>query len=190
MLHKALEFLKDQLKPAIKTTGQSEAVELTTIVNAKGDLNIVEGQLCMMLVNIEEERFLKAQPQREKRMGDQVQFANPEIKLNLLVMLAVNPAKTDYAGSLTRLSEAVTFFQGTSFFEKTKVPPLGPEIEQLSVELFSLTLEQQNQMWASLGAKYLPSVVYKIRLVVIDRALFGNNQTVIKAIDNDLKKIS
>lgn len=189
MLHKALEFLKDQLKPAVSPSGQFEAVELTALVNAKGDLNIQDGQLNIMIVNIEEERFLKVQPQREKRTGDQVQFANPEIKLNLLIMLAISPAKTDYAGALERLSEAITFFQGTSFFEKAWFPALGPEIEQLSVELYSLTLEQQNQLWASLGAKYLPSVVYKVRLLVIDRALFDEKKPVIKAIDNNLKKI-
>lgn len=190
MLHKALDFLARQLAPVVSSAGGQASVLLTSIVNEKGELNIQAGQVSLTLVNIEEERFLKVQPQREKRTGDQVQFANPEIKLNVLVMLAVNPGTANYADALERLSEAITFFQGSSFFEKTKFPALGPEIEQLSVELYSLSLEQQNQLWASLGAKYLPSAVYKVRLVVIDNALFGEKKTVIKAIDNDLKKIS
>jgi hypothetical protein len=190
MIHKALEFLKGQLKGGDIHLPQGNEVQLTAIVNAKGEFNIGEGNLCITVVNIEEERFLKVQQQREKRIGDQVQFANPEIKLNLLVMLTVNPSREDYAGALQRLSEAITFFQGISFFDKARFPELGPEIEQLSVDLYSLTLEQQNQLWGSIGAKYLPSVVYKVRLVIIDRSLFGQSNAVIKVIDNELKKIS
>jgi hypothetical protein len=58
------------------------------------------------------------------------------------------------------------------------------------VELYSLSLEQQNQLWGSLGAKYLPSAIYKVRLVVIDRGLFGTNIPAIKVLDNDLQRIN
>lgn len=190
MLNKVLNFLKKELNSAISLPGQPETVVLASIVNEKGELNIQDGQLSVMLVNIEEEKFLKVQVQRERRTGDQIQFANPEIKLNLLVLLAANPGVNNYPAALNSLSNAITFFQGTSFFDKTAFPELAPEIEQFSVELFSLTLEQQNQLWASLGAKYLPSVVYKIRLIVIDKGLFGLNKPLIKLIDNELKKIN
>jgi hypothetical protein len=55
-------------------------------------------------------------------------------------MLAANPGANNYADALERLSAAISFFQGTSFFEKIKYPVLAPDIEQLSLELFSLTL--------------------------------------------------
>ena len=45
--------------------------------------------------------------------------------------------------------------------------PRRTEIERLVVELYSLNLEQQNHLWGYLGGKYLPSVVYKVRLVRI-----------------------
>jgi len=190
MLNKALNFLKDELKNAINVPGQPDSVILCSIVNEKGEVIIENGQVSFTLVNIEEERFLKAQLQREIRSGDQIQLANPEIKLNLLIMLATNPGDDNYTTALDKLSQAITFFQGTSFFDKIKFPVLAPEIEQLSIELFSLTLEQQNQLWASLGAKYLPSVIYKVRMVVIDQGLFGAKKPVIKVIDNNLEKIS
>ena len=190
MLKKALNFLREKLNTAISDPAQPDSVVLTSVVNEKGEMNIQSGQLAFMLVNLEEEKILKMQLPREKRAGDNIQFANPEIRLNLLVMLAANPGADNYLAALDRLSQAMIFFQGTSFFDKIKYPALGPEIEKLTVELFSLTLEQQNQLWASLGAKYLPSAIYKIRLVVIDQALFGENTPLIKVIDNNLKKIS
>ena len=43
-------------------------------------------------------------------------------------------------------------------------------IEKLIVEMISLTFEQQNHMWGTLGAKYLPSVLYKVRMLVVQRS--------------------
>lgn len=190
MINKAINFLEQELDAVLTAPGDPEALLLTTLVNEKGELNIEPGQLALMLVNIEEEKALKTQLPRERRIGDNIHFANPEIKLNLLMMLAANPGTENYLTALERLSQAITFFQGTSFFDKINYPALAPEIEKLTVELFSLSLEQQNQLWASLGAKYLPSVVYKVRLVVIDRQLFGPEMPVIKTLDNDLQKIN
>ena len=190
MINKALNFLEQQLDAVLTAPGDPEALLLTTLVNEKGELNIQAGQLALMLVNIEEERILKTQQPRERRSGDSVRFANPEIKLNLLVMLAANPGTDNYLTALDRLSQAITFFQGTSFFDKLKYPVLEPEIEKLTIELFPLSLEQQNQLWASLGAKYIPSVIYKVRLVVIDQELFGPDTPVIKTLNNDLNKLN
>jgi hypothetical protein len=192
MINKALNFLKEQLNSVLGQPGQPDNLSLTSVVNERGELNIESGKMAMMLVNIDEEKILKTQLPREKRTGDNVQFANPEIKLNLLVLLAANPGSENYLAALERLSQAMIFLQGTSFFDRTKFPALAaaPQIEQLSVELFSLSLEQQNQLWTSLGAKYLPSAVYKVRLVIIDRALFGEDTPVIKIIDSDLRKIN
>jgi hypothetical protein len=190
MINKAMQFLKDQLNTVLSQPGHPDNLLLTSVVNEKGELNVESGKLCLTLVNIEEEKILRSQLPREKRTGDQIQFTNPEIKLNLLLMLAANPGADNYLDALERLSQAMLFLQGTSFFDKIKFPALAaePQIDQLSVELFSLSLEQQNQLWASIGAKYLPSVIYKVRLVVIDRGLFGQNIPVIKVLDNDIQK--
>ena len=39
------------------------------------------------------------------------------------------------------------------------------KIGRLMINLHPITFEQQNNLWASLGAKYMPSVVYKIRTI-------------------------
>jgi len=190
MLDRALNFLEVQLNGAISIPGQPASVVLTSIVNDRGEVIIQSGQLALMLVNVEEEKILKTQPPKERRNGDSIQFANPEIKLNLLIMLAANPGADNYEAALGRLSQAIMFFQGTSLFDKVNFPAFPPGIEKLTIELFSLSLEQQNQLWGSLGTKYLPSVVYKIRMLVMDQDNFRNESPVIKAIDNRLHKIN
>src|SRR3989442_1563686 len=100
MLKKPLNFLRAKLNTFISDPAQPAIVVLTSIVDENGKFIIQSGQLGLMLVNLEEEKILKMQLPREKRVGDSIQFANPEIKLNLLVMLAANPGADNYLGAL------------------------------------------------------------------------------------------
>jgi hypothetical protein len=191
MIKETLNFLTGQLNDHFGAP-DPEKVELISFVDDTGKIKIGEGLMGLMLVNVEEERYMKSQLPNEKRNGENVQFANPEIKLNLLALIAANPGNDSgkYALALERLSKVIIFFQGTSYFDKSGFPTLDPKIERLTVELYTLSLEQQNQLWASLGAKYLPSVVYKIRLVVIDALNFGKESKVIKTTDYNLHRIN
>jgi hypothetical protein len=55
-------------------------------------------------------------------------------------------------------------------------------IEKLVVELHQLNFEQQNNLWAVLGAKYLPSVLYKVRAISIQEGQTKDQQTPITTI--------
>jgi len=89
----------------------------------------------------------------------------PKLKLNLHVLFAAKFQK--YDEGLRSLSLVLTFFQSHLTFTNSAYPGLDPRIERLAVELQSLSYEQLNQVWAYLGAKHLPSAIYKIRLVAL-----------------------
>jgi hypothetical protein len=59
------------------------------------------------------------------------------------------------------------FFQAHSIFTPAGYPALDPSIEKLSVELVTYGPEQLNQLWAYIGTKYLPSAVYRVRMLVL-----------------------
>jgi hypothetical protein len=52
-------------------------------------------------------------------------------------------------------------------FVPSAYPELDGQIDRLSTELCSLSFEQQNNLWGSLGAKLMASVMYKIKLLAI-----------------------
>ena len=189
MIHLALKFLKDQVLSRLHQDGEPDNVLLISVVNDKGEYNILPGQVSVSAINIEEEKILKMQLPPERRTSDNVQFANPEIKLNVFMMLAANPGKDFYEDALRKLSEAIFLFQGVNVFDRINFPLLDRGIEKLIVDLYTLSFEQQNQLWGSLGAKYIPSVIYKVRLIVIDDQLYGANTPLIKTVDNHLHKI-
>jgi hypothetical protein len=86
------------------------------------------------------------------------------------------------------ISHIIAYFQGTNYFTKTNAPDLPNGIEKLIMEVYSMPIEQQNYMWGALGAKYLPSVLYRMRLVVIDAKETTSSQGVIDTLDVSLEE--
>lgn len=116
------------------------------------------------LVNVEEDRI--SQPQKKViRRGADVEYMNPKVYLNLYLLFSVNA--TSYIESLKKLSLIIQFFQYTKVFTKNSNPSLPDDVDELIFDLYSLSFMDLNNLWGILGAKYLPSVVYKLRLVVI-----------------------
>ena len=74
--------------------------------------------------------------------------------------------KNDYAEALKQISHLITLFQGKNVFEKEDFPS-DINLESLIIEFYSLSLEQNNNMWQTLGSKLVPSALYKIKLISI-----------------------
>jgi hypothetical protein len=129
------------------------------------------------VVNIAEEAALRNAPYYE-RSGSTTRYRNSPAFLNLYLLFSAN--YDDYDDALKRLSQVVTFFQGKNTFslkDSLKEVPDQKVLDKaedmlLIIDLFALTFEQVNYLWASLGGKQMPFVLYKVRLVRIqaDRA--------------------
>lgn len=173
MIDKSLETLKKATHnylvslPQLNITSES-TIHLTHVANPDGTLAISDDSLAMTLVNIEEERITRSQIPYIKTPEGRIIHVNPEIKLNLSVLVSAN--FTNYKTGLEYLSGAIHFFQSKNVFTPQNTPDLDPAIEKLIVEMDTLNLEQQHHLWGLLGAKYLPSVLYKIRLITIQEA--------------------
>jgi len=94
----------------------------------------------------------------------------------------------DYNEALKMLSLVIAYFQKMKQFTTANSPDLPPQLQNLSVELFTLGLEQQNHLWGALGAKYIPSVVYKMRLVpIVDDEITGTGDPITEISINEPK---
>ncbi len=123
----------------------------------------------LTLVNIEEERTLKS-PNNFIRVNDKTEYRNPGIPLNLYCLFAVN--HSSYDTSLQYLSLVIQFFQSRNVVDHKNTPAdnglvLDEKIDKLIFDMVSMNAEQVNHLWAILGGKYLPSVLYKARMITI-----------------------
>lgn len=167
MIDVALKFLLSELNAYLlaRTGSAFGEAELGRLVDDNGKWSVKEDHIGVALINIDEERTLKAQlPDTALVEGRQVTL-QPELRLNLHVIFAANFQKYDQA--LRQLSYVLAFFQAHPIFAEDQHPTLDPRFDKLSVDLLSLTYEQLNQLWAFVGGKQLPSVVYRVRFVVL-----------------------
>ncbi|HEX4915325.1 MAG TPA: DUF4255 domain-containing protein [Vicinamibacterales bacterium] len=165
MIDLALKFLVAELNGYLLSRTGASGADLSRIVDDAGKIAIPASTLGVALVNIDEERVLKSHlPSTVLIDGRQV-LLQPELKLNLTIIVAANFTK--YEDALRQLSWALTFFQAHPGFTRDRFPNLDPRIERFTVELYSLTFDQLNQLWSCNGGRQLPAVVYRVRLVAV-----------------------
>jgi hypothetical protein len=135
------------------------------------------------LVNIEEDRISKSQ-ENFVRNASTVVYKNPKIYLNLYLLFSVN--LSSYTESLKRLSCIIQFFQYRNVFTPLTSPSLPDGVDQLIFDLCTLTYQDLNNLWGIMGSKYLPSVMYKMRLITIsDEFVQGGGGTISQIFIND-----
>jgi hypothetical protein len=178
MLKTALEFLKDELNLYVKRKdpvnfGNADTVTLSSLMKPDGTTAITIGdtepsKIVITLINLEEDRIAEASIYR--KVADKIQVINPPININAFVLFSVYV--TNYPTALRLLSYIISFFQANTVFDNAKYPQLNlnaakpwEQIDKMLVTMHSTTFEQQNNLWAALGAKYVPSVIYKIRTI-------------------------
>lgn len=185
MIDKALKFLTDEMNIYLDLQNggnlSDQLIVLTNVANDSGGWAIPSQKLGVSLINIEEEKIFKDQQTNFRNANGEFEQYNPEIKLNLYMLVCANFVSENgddkYEQGLKQLSRVVSYFQGKNVFTPDNTPSMDPLLKQLIVELYSYSFEQQYNFWTILGAKYLPSVLYKVRLLAYQekRLLNQNN---------------
>ncbi|HVU56429.1 MAG TPA: DUF4255 domain-containing protein [Puia sp.] len=183
MLFQTMELIRQNLNTFIASSialPNPEPVILGNIAFATPDNPSTpvdeSAQIYMSLVNVEEElTFKNAAAVRQSEIRP-LAYVNPPLHINLYLLFSAN--HKDYSLGLQFLTLVLQFFQGTRTFSiaKTPVAATGPfaapgERENnilVTLDLMSLTFEQVNHLWGSLGGKQQPFVLFKARQVEID----------------------
>lgn len=177
MIRKSLDILKTELATFMdkkNPDGMREVnVILSNILDQEGKLVFNEKSdgksnhyLVITLINIEEEKHLKPRQRFKELANQQFSKQNPEVNLNLYVLFTA--FSSEYETCLGIISDIIAFFQKKPYFDAENTPNLSPKIQKMIANMHSLTFEQQNYLWGLMGAKYLPSIVFKMRTISID----------------------
>ncbi len=182
MIYESLYILKKSLDYYLRSTSgllnqTEDEVILGNIAYAdlsgQNDMQDLSNKVVISLVSVEEDASLKNQNAFVKK-GNGYEKQNPKVFANLNILISANyPAS--YENALKRLNKVIQFIQGQNIFryKDSPLPDLSatPKINNLQVnlEMLSLNFEQLNHLWGSLGGKIIPSVLYKARVVEIER---------------------
>ena len=164
MLNHVLVFLKDELNKYMNRQGFKDfSVHFPKEVTSQNQNSTLLKGVNLLLVNIEEESINRqADPFIRYHEGEKIR-AYPEIRLNLYVLFVVDSGV--YETSMKLLSGVIKYFQYHKIFDRSNAPDLSQEIHRLSVELVTLPFSEQNEIWNALRLHYMPSALYKVRMV-------------------------
>lgn len=191
MIDKIMGILKEEvqsfLNSKMKNVGSEDKIRLSTITPSPGKAQHEENFVSMSLIRIENDRenmSFSAMP-RSAEDSNSVAYYNQPLKLNLYILFAANFNK--YTESLKFISYVVSFFQGKHVFTSSNTPNMDLELGKVVLNIYNQTMEEQNQMWGMLGGIYFPSILYKLRLIVIDERQVKTTGRMIKEIDLEME---
>lgn len=166
MLHKALSFLTNELNDYLSRTYQLAEERAVLSSHMKPDGTPAQGivnKVSLSLVNLAPESTVRNLP--AERTGQGQLRLGPAIKLNLWVLVAA--CFSDYSEALKFLDSTLVFFQSRPVFTPQNSPRLDQSFDRLVMELETLSYHELSNLWGIVGGKYMPSAVYKVRLVTI-----------------------
>lgn len=171
MLNEVFVLLRDKLNGFLSSvsgveSAQSDQGQVEFVGSESQEhLEFKLGRVSLLLVNIEQEFTLRgADPYRVQLADGSTQRTQPPVHLNLYVLFAAR--FKDYEQGLRYLSLVLQFFQSHRVLDHDNAPGLSSRIEKIVMELVTLPLAEQNNLWSLLRLPYQPSLLYKARMVV------------------------
>lgn len=171
MIHDVLIFLRQLLNAYLQTQagGSLDDSGEDKVVFLDGEqmdpVAFKLGAVSVLLMNMQEESTLRAPDLYSRVLPNGARLhVQPEIKLNLYVLFVARFKQ--YEDALRYLSLIIHYFQGHRVLTQQNAPGLSDDIEQLIMELHTLSFAEQNEVWNALRTTYHPSVLYKVKMVV------------------------
>ncbi len=127
----------------------------------------VNNKIVVFLANISKDTLptQNSYTMLDKRSG--LQTASP-LFLNLHVMVAACFDSARYQESLKFTSHAIRYFQENPIIDRNTNPELEDGLDKLVLDIENVAAHELSNLWGILGSRYLPSVLYKVRMVVIN----------------------
>lgn len=190
MIDSALKLIRDELHAYLLSRhgGLTEVpVVIDNIALSDAEGSLMDDSVVITLVNIEEESaFRSAKTLMKTVITDKVSYEKRPVCLNLYILFCPNfkggaGAGGKYLASVKILSDIVRFFQVKNYLTVQNSPNstlfkdngIGDDMAdefvdfKISMDIYSLSLEQINHVWGSFGGKQLPFVMYKARVVEV-----------------------
>jgi hypothetical protein len=171
MISQVLIFLRNHLNDCLNAQfdgapGESREDKVVFVDGERMDpITFKLGAITTLLINVEEDNTLRPSDRYAASAPDGGSLkVQPEIRMNLYVLFVARFKQ--YEQGLSHLSRIIQYFQNHRVLDHRSAPEMSEDIEKLVIELITLPLAEQNDLWSSLRTTYHPSVLYKVGMVV------------------------
>lgn len=181
MIHTILQVIKNDLGAFLKKqlNEREEVVVLSELMNnADGSFAVLsENKMICTLLNVEQERVNLNAPLNQRAL------INPPFNLNLYILFSAYYVPSNYIGALKTLSLTIGFFQGKQVFTPANTPGMPASVEKVVMEMVNVDMKDLSNFWTALGAKQMPSVLFKVKMISITADMVMEEYTPITGVE-------
>jgi hypothetical protein len=189
MIEGTISFIEESLNAYLQNRMdfKEERVISSNLVEQDGSIAIRDNnRVVISLVDLDQEPSLKNSNRLEISQGGAIKTVLPPVNLNLYIMFSCFFTSENYKEGLKYLSNIILFFQGRPLFTSQSHPQLNKYgIEKLSFEIYHPDYQARNNLWTILGIKYLPSIIYKVRILSFSDQLIKEELPTITSLDQN-----
>lgn len=170
MIDQALTLIATRLNGhlAAQFSVPEDLVAIAPLTDPEGKpAALARNRLVMFVSNIAHDPMPRQGAKHAPSAAGQVARAAP-IHLDIYFMLAAAFDADTYGEGLKLLSAGVRYFQAHPLMTRQNTPEMPRGLAQLALEISNLRSDELGQIWGNLGGRYVPSVHYKMRSVMID----------------------
>ncbi len=169
MIDRAVELVAARLNQHLRFRLQADEdlVLVTNVVASDGTpAPQIDDKLALFVVNIEKDAVTQSRAVSAVGGGRIARLAEP-LHLNVYLMLAAGYSAGNYLQALKLVSQAVRFLQANPVLDRRTAPEMDAGLERLVLDVENLGTQELSHLWGVLGGRYLPSVLYRMRTVVV-----------------------
>ncbi|QMV15975.1 hypothetical protein Vspart_03349 [Vibrio spartinae] len=189
MIDEALNYVRTVLSRQLSHQFgvDGEPAILNHLVESGGSVPLSnQNKMVLTLINLEHETAKQfyggTRPDYSTKTAQQVQ---PAIRFNLDILIT---AHFDvYSEALKFLSATIAFFQAHPTMTSQLFPDMPSSLDQLQFEIENSPYERTHNLWSALGAKYQPSIIYKVRHVTVQADQISGEVARIQQTANEAK---
>ena len=165
MIDAAISHISGELNQFLKRSSEldEDVVVVSNILEQDGSVaSHVNNKIVVSLVNIQQDTV----PFRQQNLASvgsvRSVVSTPPLYFNLYF------SGNNYHEGLKFISSTINYFQGQPVFDRSNSPGLAGNIDKLVLDIENLSMSDLSGVWGMLSGKYLPSILYKVRMVTYD----------------------
>lgn len=189
MIDTAIYFVQNFLNEKIKSIFgiTDDKVMASSLINPDGTVTeYIENKILISLINIEHETYAKNPATYIPISNNQYGRVEQPVYLNLYLLISANYTAKNYMEALKMLSATIAVLQTNQAFDSSTFPGLDSSIQKLTFEIHNVPISELSHIWSGIGAKYVPSIIYKVRMITIQQNLIKATASGITTLDSKI----
>lgn len=187
MIQHVLPVVVEELNDYLKS--QFNAIEdkavLSGIIDQDGSLAVESAnKIVATLIFIDRDTTYKNPPGTTMTGAKFLEFA-PPVNVNLTIMFSALFSKSHYLEALRYISGVIYFFQNKPLFTIQNTPKLANGADKVYFDMISVTPNDMMNYYSMLGVKYMPSVVYKMRMLTFAQDTIISDLPAVRGLSNE-----